>query len=258
MSDDPYESPHSTGGAPTQKDGSVARRIAIAFAVFGVLVILVCMGLPAFRGGAGEAARRMHCSNNLKQIAIALHNYESVYHCLPPACTVDANGKPLHSWRTLILPFMEQMTLYETIDLSKPWDDPANKGARETRVPAYQCPSTKCPPNHTNYLAIVTPESCIQPTKPRKLSEITDGTGSTLMVVDVDARHSVPWMSPLDVNEQWLLNLGNVDKLPHPGGINVTFADGHIAFVSSKTNPTTFHAMITAAGNDSAGFPDSN
>ncbi len=256
MSGDPYESPQSTGGTPGRQEGSFARRIAIALAVLGVVVILICMGLPVFRGGAGDAARRMHCSNNLKQIAIALANYESLYHCLPPACTVDANGKPLHSWRTLILPFMEQMTLYETIDLSKPWDDPANKEARETRVPSYQCLSANCAPNHTNYVAIVAPGSCLQPTVPRKLSEITDGTRSTLMVVEVDARHSVPWMSPLDVNEQWLLSLGNVEKLPHSGGINVAFVDGSVAFVSSRTTPATIHAMITVAGNDSVQLPD--
>ena len=45
------------------------------------------------------------CVNNLKQIALALHNYEEVYKVLPPAYTVDAQGRPLHSWRTLILPY---------------------------------------------------------------------------------------------------------------------------------------------------------
>ena len=74
----------------------------------------------------------MQCANNLKQIALALRNYESVYHALPPAYTVDAEGKPLHSWRTLILPYLEQQALYDKIDLSKPWDDPANKEAYET------------------------------------------------------------------------------------------------------------------------------
>lgn len=257
MSDDPYKSPHSTGSTPTQQGGSAARRIAIAFAVIGVLVILVCMGLPAFRGGSIGAARRMQCSNNVKQIAIALLNYESEYHCLPPAYTVDANGKPLHSWRTLILPYVEQAALYDKIDLSKPWDDPANKEARETNLRCYQCLSADCPSNHTNYLAIIAPGSCIQPTVPRKLSEITDGRSNTLMVVEVDAKHSVPWMSPVDANEQWLMNLGKDDKLPHPGGINVAFADGHIEFLRSKTTPATLHAMITVAGNDGVEVPES-
>ncbi len=76
-------------------------------------VFLVCSGilagllLPAVQA-AREAARRVQCSNNLKQIGLALHNYNAAYKSLPPPYTVDANGQKLHSWRTLILPFIEQ------------------------------------------------------------------------------------------------------------------------------------------------------
>ena len=64
-------------------------------------------------------------------------NYEQAYNALPPAYTVDANGRPLHSWRTLILPYLEQESLYQTIDLSKPWNDPANARAVETAFPSF-------------------------------------------------------------------------------------------------------------------------
>ena len=87
--------------------------------------ILVGLLLPAVQA-AREAARRMQCSNNMKQIALAMHNYEAVYKAFPPAYTTDANGQPLHSWRTLLLPYMEQQALYSQIDLNKPWDDPVN------------------------------------------------------------------------------------------------------------------------------------
>ena len=75
--------------------------------------------------------------NNLKQIALALLNYEQAHHALPPAYTVDAQGRPLHSWRTLILPYLDQESLYQTIDLSKPWNDPANAKALETSLPFF-------------------------------------------------------------------------------------------------------------------------
>ena len=110
------------------------------FAVVGILALLIALLLPASRGSR-EAARRMQCSNHLKQIALALQNYADTYGCLPPAHTVDAEGKPLHSWRTLILPFMEQKELYDQIDLSKPWDDPANEKAMKTKISYYVCPS---------------------------------------------------------------------------------------------------------------------
>src|SRR4029077_3708459 len=112
--------------------------------------------LPAFRS-AQPGARRAQCTNNLKQIALALHNYAQIYEALPPAHTVDANGRPLHSWRTLILPYLEQGPLYQTIDLSKPWDDPANAKANETLVPVFRCLESVGAQNKTTYLAIVAP-----------------------------------------------------------------------------------------------------
>ena len=72
--------------------------------VIAVIALLIALMLPAVRT-SGEAARRSQCVNNLKQIGLALHNYESTYDALPPAYTVDAAGRPLHSWRTLILPY---------------------------------------------------------------------------------------------------------------------------------------------------------
>lgn len=73
--------------------------------------MLVCGGLfAAFVTPtlvlARDSSQRMQCSSNVKQIALAVLNYESAYKQLPPAYTVDAEGKRLHSWRTLILPFM--------------------------------------------------------------------------------------------------------------------------------------------------------
>ena len=82
---------------------------------------------------------------------------------LPPAYTVDAKGRPLHSWRTLILPYLEQEPLYQTIDLSKPWNDPANAKALETSLPVFRCPEAVGPQNTTTYLAIVAPNGCFIP-----------------------------------------------------------------------------------------------
>ena len=94
--------------------------------VLGIIVVLLVLFLPFTSAVPRPAARRAQCTNNLKQIGLALHEYVQEYDALPPAFTVDAQGRPLHSWRTLILPFLEQEALYKTIDLSKPWNDPAN------------------------------------------------------------------------------------------------------------------------------------
>ena len=97
-----------------------------------VLAVAVVLFFPPQRM-AREAARRTQCKNNLKQIGLALHNYHDEYGAFPPAYTVDADGKPLHSWRTLLLPYLDQRPLYATIDLTKAWDDPANAEACKKR-----------------------------------------------------------------------------------------------------------------------------
>lgn len=79
----------------------------------------------------------------LENIALALHNYAAKNHgVLPPTYTVDSAGKPLHSWRTLILPYIDYQDLYKKIDLSKSWNDPANAEVFKAHVKVYHCPST--------------------------------------------------------------------------------------------------------------------
>ena len=76
--------------------------LLVVIAIIGVLVALL---LPAVQS-AREAARRMSCSNNLKQLGLALHNYHDVYGSFPPAIVRDSDGSPLYSGRVLLLPFL--------------------------------------------------------------------------------------------------------------------------------------------------------
>src|SRR5690606_17767117 len=92
--------------------------VLIVGAVVGLLFcggILVALLLPAVQS-ARETARRVQCANNLKQIGLAMHNYMDVNGAFPPAYLADSDGKPMHSWRVLILPYMEHRSLYDRYD----------------------------------------------------------------------------------------------------------------------------------------------
>ena len=253
MTENPYASPETLSITPelAKKRGFPFFKLLVGF---GIMLVLASLLLPNLRRGR-EPAYRTQCRNNLKHIGLALHNYADQYGALPPAYTVDADGKPLHSWRTLILPFLEfeQNELYKKIDFSKPWNDPANTEAFKTTPYAYRCPSETLPPNYTSYLGIVGENACFHPTEPRSFSEITDSTSETLMVFEVAQEHAVHWMAPQDASKNIVLNFGSNGKLAHSGGTQAALADGSVRFISENVSPETLRALISIAGNEQVG-----
>jgi type II secretory pathway pseudopilin PulG len=221
--------------------------------VLAIIAILVALLLPATRS-AREPVRRAQCQHNLKQIGLALHNYHDTYGEFPPACTVDAEGQPLHSWRTLLLPFLEHEPLYREIDLSRPWDDPVNARLHERVVPVFRCPSASHAPELTTYLAMVTDGSVLQPGKSCSLQEIPDGTSGTLLVLDAPAARAVHWMSPVDAEAAVLLELNEKSKLNHAGGVQGLLADGAVMLLSVQLSLDDRRALLTKAGQEK--FPD--
>jgi Protein of unknown function (DUF1559) len=203
--------------------------------------------------------RRVQCESNLHQIVLALRMYEEEYKTLPPAYTVDAQGRPLHSWRTLILPYLDSYDpdfesskdFYATINLSKPWNDPANATAQTRSVGAFHCPEGRGLRNATNYLAIVADNGCLLRTKPRPLADITDDQHSTLMVIEVDDEKAVPWMAPTDADEWLVLNLGTPQSnLHHAGIINAGFVDGSIRSLKANAKPDVLRALMSISGGE--------
>lgn len=257
MSNSPFAPPQQNFPAPPQQSGSNVVIIVVAVIVGGGFALLVCGGillallLPAVQA-AREAARRMSCSNNMRQIALAIHNYENAYRSLPPAFTVDSEGNRLHSWRTLILPYLNQQALYDSIDLSKPWDDPVNAHLANVRIVEYSCPSTSgTPDNSTCYQMIDDPSAMIYRDEFRSLSQITDGTSNTLMVAESSEADSVPWMKPQDLPLQSYLNPGG--RLHHLGGSNAAFGDGSVQFLPKTLSPQSVSALVSRDGGEAIG-----
>ncbi len=251
MLESPYASPQAADNAPKPRKW-LPITLWEFFAICAIVAILFALLLP-FRRNITPAVHRTQCKDNLKQIALALHNYADAYGSLPPAYSVDPSGKPLHSWRTLILPYLEQQALYNTIDLSKPWNHPANSKAFKTQLSIYRCPASELPPSYTTYLGSIGENSCLHPTKPRPFSEITDGTSNTLMVVEFPNEYAVHWMSPFDADEDMILGIASLGTLAHSGGTQTALADGSVHYFSNEVTTDVLQALTTIAQDDRVG-----
>jgi prepilin-type processing-associated H-X9-DG protein/prepilin-type N-terminal cleavage/methylation domain-containing protein len=113
--------------------------------VISIIGLLTALLLPAVQG-AREAARRTQCVNNLKQLGVAVHNYESTHRAFPPGyvSNFDSGGNdtgPGWGWGALLLPQMEQKPLFDAVNFSLPIEDSTNQTSRLTRISAYLCPS---------------------------------------------------------------------------------------------------------------------
>ena len=217
-----------------------------------LLAVVLAISLPVSRRPR-STAKRSECRNNLKQIGLALHYYHEDYGAFPPAFTVDANGQPLHSWRTLILPYLDQKPFYETIDLTKPWDDPANATALKEIAALYAfCPASTIKGGYTTYQALVGP-GCAFSAKPQRLRDFTDGTSSTVMVVETPSEMAVHWMDPRDSAKPFFLKANPKPAGPHTGGGHALLADGTVKFLNENISSETRTALSTIAGGETVG-----
>jgi hypothetical protein len=172
-----------------------------------ILLCLMCLiGLlmPAIESASGSG-RRSRCYSNLAQIMGALYNYETANGHFPPAFVADENGKPMHSWRVLILPYLEEDSLYKAYNFSEPWDSPTNKKLLGQRPAVFACPSdpAACASGapETSYVAVVGSNAAWAGEKPRKpgRADFPGGVSHTIMLVEV-LNSGIDWTEPRDLS----------------------------------------------------------
>jgi hypothetical protein len=200
----------------------------------------------------------------LKQIALALHNYHDKYGTFPPAYVADAQGRPAHSWRVLILPYLGQEELYRQYRFDEPWNGPHNSRLADQIPEIYRCPSfVKYHQRHkletahtrhlTNYVAVIAPDAIFNGPDPVAIDDITDGTDCTLLLIEA-RHHSVHWMQPDDVTESEIafdLQAAASDhQANHAGRLQVVLSDGSAKSIRSDSDLSILHALITRNGGE--------
>lgn len=228
------------GPPPRFRPRLTVRRLMGVVLAFSLLFTVMASAMQA-----RSAAHCSQCVNNLKQIALALHNYESSYGAFPPVYTTDAQGRPLVSWRVLIMPFMEQWPTIEEpgqpppppppwSHMDEPWDSPNNLKLGAFMPMCYACPNHPDRLNNklTSYVLLTGRGTGFVGARSPSLSQLAGRTSDVVLVVEV-ANVDIPWMAPRDLDIDQLRAARNDPSQPRissmdPSGPHVAMADGSV------------------------------
>lgn len=228
--------------------------VEISWKEGGISTTMTALLVPAM-AKVREAANRTQSTNNLKQIALAMHNYHDVNKGLPPAAIYSKDGtKPLLSWRVAILPYIEQQSLYQQFKLDEPWDSPANKKLLAQMPQTYATPGvTTKEPFTTFYRSFVGKGTMFEGPNGIRFTDVTDGMSNTLMVVE--ASDAVPWTKPDELTYDAKQKLPPLGKIS-PAVFLAALGDGSVRAISKKVKEPTLRALITRNGNEVINDPD--
>ena len=234
------------------------------FYVLGTLVVfalLIGLMLPAVPS-AREAARRISCSNNLKQLGLAMWSYEDVYKAFPAGAAPTEAGHAI-SWRIQLLPYLEQVDLYDSYDPASAWDSEQNLTLAERPLSPYSCPSNPIAANtaghfYASYARIYGPNTVMRPGEPTRASDLTAGTANTLGIVEACGA-SIVWTEPRDMQmSDRTLGINLPGDAPHTsraiisayhtGGAQANFMDGSVHFLSERIDPQVLKALVEGRG----------
>lgn len=250
-----------------------------AFTLVELLVVISIIGtlmgllLPAVQA-ARESARRMQCQSNLHNLGLALLNYESAHRRF----SIGAMLNKHHSWGTAILPFLEQVAVHDSINLSKDWDDPSNLNSVKTNLSIFECPSSlKSFNGKTDYCGISgswhnarspgSKNGMLYPaleanTVGVTLASVIDGTSHTLLVAEgatVMEEGYGFWACGLNcfTHEDGSVNAPSrpADEIvsDHFAGANAVFSDGSVRFISASVELDVVAAICTRNGSELTG-----
>jgi len=212
--------------------------------------------------------------NNVKQIVLSMHNYNDDHGQFPPAFIVGPDGKPWHSWRVLLLPYLEAKDTYDAYRFDEPWNGPHNIKLLDKMPPVYSDPVYGQNKEHYTHYVAITGDGLafsekggtfggggVDPTKPRggrTIAEFSDGTSRTLLVGPISPKEKIPWLKPQDIEVgDQVRPLGKEGSFAMPYNVGTMgraglfcAADGVAYMISEQIDTSDFKALLTIAGGE--------
>jgi hypothetical protein len=213
-----------------------------------ILFFAACLLVPCIER-IPDGGPRLDSAYTLKVIGIALHTYHDVFKKPPPVVVRDKEGKPLYSWRILMLPYLEEKPLYEQFRLDEPWDSPQNLKLLEATPECYRVYWPDDPPGKTRYQLFTGPGTALEPGLP--------WPPSAERLMAAESGQPVLWTKPADIvydPNGPLPPLGAgyaksirllCSEIGVQHGFNACFGDGRVRFVRDNADEQVLRGLIT-------------
>lgn len=246
----PHMKPDVTTLARTKQGILLECRTSLPGGIAGSLApIVLGTTAPAIEKSL-RTAKRTRSMNNLKHIALALHNYHSAHGSMPPAFTTDKDGKPLLSWRVAILPYLGRSDLYDAFHRDEPWDSEHNKKLIARMPEILRAPTSKAAAGDTVYLSVRGEQTLfsVREGKPDKVrfAHVRDGLTNTIMVVEASDMQGVPWTAPDDFKYEKKDPLNGLVG-QHKGGFLAALGDGSVRFLAETIDAEILRRLFDRA-----------
>ncbi|EMI19743.1 secreted protein containing DUF1559 [Rhodopirellula maiorica SM1] len=198
---------------------------------------------------ARQDAQRRQTINNFKQLALAIHNFHGKHGFLPGKYTVDAEGRPLLSWRVALLPYLDQASLYAKFKLDEPWDSERNRPLSEQMPQVFEVAGDDLAAGHSRIrLPVIAGGLWAGEGPPRTLRNMIDGTSNTVWIATAPPSAAVTWTKPDD----WKLEEAKLSDqfFADQSDAIVSFADGSARALTPTIAAETLKALLTMAGGE--------
>jgi hypothetical protein len=216
---------------------------------------------PVLATLAVEIPKSLQATNTIRQLAIAMYDFHDVNGFCPGDVRVLKDEMLAWSWRAQILPYIGQGNLYNRLDFTKAWNDPANlKVLEKADMPKqFEHPNRPAPKGHTYFRTFTLPKNAkgkdrpwlLEGGKGPTLVDVPDGLSNTLMIVE--ASEAVPWYKPDVLAYDGVLPLPKLgDK---SGRFLAAFADGSVRLFHTTPDEKTLRALITINGGEDVKRP---
>ena len=194
--------------------------------------------------GSGDVYKRQV---NMRVILLSLHTYSDLFGVLPAPTAVDEQMKPIHSWRTAILPYMELKDFYELVDpLNTPWNEGQNLHLQETKMPHYFSPRSETTSEWCTCYALVVGKETVFENHPHFTIESTGGPRlpkkRTGLLIEL-TKSDIAWMEPRDVTIDEAIAIIQNSKLR--GGTLVGFSDRHVEAIPPTTSEDEIRRLFS-------------